>query len=86
MRGTLEDGEYSGTLPKVLGQCGFKAKALVRSGSSHEQELEAMGGRFLGLGYDPEQDEIISRVAPFIRMTRKRSKQRRQNNETITEE
>ena len=45
-----------------------------------------MGGRFLGLGYEPQSDEVISRVAPVIRMTRKRSKQRRQNNELITEE
>ena len=86
MRGVLGEEGYSGTLPKMLGQCGFKAKALVRSGSSNEKELEAMGGRFLGLGYDPETDELISRVAPYIRMTRKRSKQRRQDNETIDEE
>ena len=46
MRGELQDGKYSGTVPKMLGACGFRAKALVRSGSTDSEELEALSGRF----------------------------------------
>ena len=86
MRGEKMESGYTGTLPVLLGQCGFQAKALVPSGSTDEEEVASMKGKFLGLGFDVERDELVMQTAPFIRMTRKRTKQRRANNETITEE
>ena len=76
MRGTRgEDGSYSGTVPKVLATASFRAKALVASGTQDPQELEAMGGKFLGVHYDPGQDEIALKIAHIIRMSKKRGKQ-----------
>ena len=86
MCGDKTEEGYTGTLPVVLGQCGFRAKAIIRSGSTDEEELAALSGRFLGLSYDPQLDTIAARVAPYIRMKKKRGRQRRQDNETITEE
>merc|ERR1712101_41726 len=85
MRGDKVDGSYTGTITELLGQCGFRAKAIVSSGSEDPEELEALGDRFLGLGFLPSSDEIVLKVAPHIRMQRKRSRQRRANNEIITE-
>merc|ERR1711867_372472 len=40
MRGDrMEDGTYTGTIPTILSQAGFKAKALVPSGTDVEEEL-----------------------------------------------
>ena len=70
----------------MLQKAGFKAKALVPSGTSVPEELKAMGGKFLGLHYSPELDEIELKITPIIRMSRKRSKQRRAETEELTEE
>ena len=54
MRGSKrEDGSYSGTLPKVLEMGGFRAKALVIGGHCDDEEVEALGGKFLGVPYSP---------------------------------
>merc|ERR1711867_67542 len=44
------------------------------------------GGKFLGLHYNPEDDDIVLKITPIIRMTRKKSKQRRAEAEEMTEE
>ena len=73
MRGERSEAGYSGTVPKVLESCGFRAKALVASGSRDEAELEAVGGKFLGLPYDATSDELLLKVVPVIRMKIRRS-------------
>ena len=78
MRGEKnEDATYTGTLPKMLDMVGFKAKALVASGTRDPVELDALGGKFLGLGFDATGDELVLSTAPLIRMDPKRSRQRR---------
>ena len=86
MRGTKTAEGYSSTIPRVLTSCGFKAKALVPSGTSDEEELDAVGGKFLGMPFDATTDELLLRVVPFIRMKVKRSQQRRADNVLINEE
>merc|ERR1711867_179074 len=86
MRNSLVDDIGGGGTEEEVDRMRGVKKDGVYSGTPDPAELEAMGGRFLGLGYSPEDDEIISRVAPHICMKRKRGKQRRQDNETITEE
>ena len=61
------DGTYSGTVPKVLLQGGFTAKALIQSGDCSEEEAHAMGGKFLGIKYDPQVDEIQVGIKTTIR-------------------
>lgn len=86
MRGEKTSDGYTGTVPKVLACGGFRAKALVPSHCDDEEEADSMGDRFLGLGYDPRHDDIIIKIVPFIRMSVKRSKQRRADVEPITTE
>ena len=76
MRGQKgEDGSYSGTLPQVLALGGFKAKALIPSGSCDEEECEALGGKFLGVPYDPKTDTILMQLRTTIRAsTQKKQK------------
>lgn len=58
MRGRKdEDGKYTGTVPRILLAAGFRAKALIASGTGDKAELEAMGGKFLGLHYCASTDE-----------------------------
>ena len=45
-----------------------------------------MGGKFLGLHYDPKVDDIVLKITPIIRMTRRKSKQRRAEAEEMDEE
>ena len=67
MRGErLEDGSYSGTIPLVLDVGGFSAKALVIGGACDEEESAPMGGKFLGLEYLPEKDQIVMRLTTKI--------------------
>ena len=85
MRGErTEEGHYTGTIPVMLSEAGFKAKALVPSGTSIPEELSAMGGKFLGLHYDPELNKVILKITPIIRMTKKKTKQRRAEAEELT--
>merc|ERR1711867_426175 len=87
MRGDRrDDGSYSGTVPVILEQAGFKAKAFVVSGTEVEEELQAMGGKFLGLHYDPQSDDIVLKITPIIRMSKRRTKQRRAEAKEMTEE
>ena len=75
-----------GSIPKILEQAGFRAKALVPSGTAVEEELLAMGGKFLGLHYSPQTDDIVLKITPIIRMSKRRTKQRRADAEEVTEE
>merc|ERR1711867_349465 len=69
------DGSYSGTLPRVLAMGGFKAKALIPSGTCDEEEVEALGGKFLGVPYDPRSDRLLLKLRTTIRArTQKRQK------------
>ena len=87
MRGVRnDDGSYSGTVSRILKYAGFKAKALVPSGTELKEEREALGGKFLGLSYDVRHDTIEMSIAPIIRMTKRRSRQRRAQVESITDE
>ena len=63
MKGSQDgSGEWDGSITKILSLGGFKAKALVVGGNCTEEEAETMGGKFLGIGYEPHTDMI----APFI--------------------
>ena len=58
---------YTGTIPQVLKQGGFKAKALVVGGKCDAEEKDALGGKFLGVAYDVESDQIICKLNSSIR-------------------
>lgn len=44
-----------------------------------------MGGKFLGLHYNLEFDEIVLKITPIIHMTKKKSKQRHAKAEEVME-
>ena len=48
------DGEaWNGTMNQILQKAGFKAKYMIVGGHCTPEEAEVLGGKFLGLGYDP---------------------------------
>ena len=80
--GTLEDalrmkgvwkGEYfDGTLSKILRASGFNAKHIVIGGRCTETEAESIGGKFLGVGYSPQDDFIKIEVNPRMRLSQRK--------------
>ena len=56
---TGEDGEitYTGTVPRILAEGGFKAKSYIKSGESNPEILSSIG-KTLGLDFRPREDEI----------------------------
>ena len=51
---------------------GFVAKSLVVSKHYTAEEAESLGGKFLGVGYDPKTDKILFAINPWIRTSRGR--------------
>ena len=54
-----EDGEYSGTLPKILARVGLHPKVLVRSGEKDPDILAQYNDRVLGHLWRPGEDVLI---------------------------
>ena len=67
-----ESGNYSGTIPKVLARGGFIAKSLVEGGNCTQEEADSLGGKFLGIPYDPITDTILMSVKTTIRAKHQR--------------
>merc|ERR1711867_171805 len=86
MRGMRTEEGYDGTVTRMLESHGFKAKALIPSGTTEAAEVEALGGKFLGIAYDVQEDEIILRTVPLIRMKVRRQKQRRADAVVVDED
>ena len=61
------DGSYTGTLPQILSLGGFRAKALVTSGDCDQEEEQALGGKFLGVSYSPQEDLIHMEIRTKVR-------------------
>ena len=59
MMGSLINGEYNGTIPKILAKCGMKVKFMAMSGDPNPETAEPLGGKVLGLPYDLKEDKII---------------------------
>ena len=58
MRGDKVDGEYTGTVPKILAKGGMKVKFMAVSGSADPWEAEQLAGKSLGVLYRLREDEI----------------------------
>ena len=52
------DGLYTGTLPKILAQVGFKSKVIMTSGEADPAVLEQFGGKVLGHSWYPTSDQL----------------------------
>ena len=84
MRGTkLDDGTYDGTVSRILSLGGFKAKTIVVSGICDDEEFESLGGKFLGLPYDPKTDLIGMKLDAKIRVFPKAGKKKGVNREVF---
>ena len=69
MRGMRDrNGKYDGTIPRVLDTCGFKAKHIVVGGDCSKEEAESMGGKFLGIGYNPETDYLQLKLSTTVKV------------------
>ena len=64
MRGERVNGEYTGTVPRILSRGAMKVKFMAVSGSSNQWEVEQLAGKTLGVQYRLEQDEIYFVLRP----------------------
>ena len=64
MRGERVDGEYTGTVPRILAKGAMRVKFMAVSGSNDKWEAEQLAGKTLGVSYRLEQDEIFFILRP----------------------
>ena len=78
-----EDGSlsYSGTLPHILAEAGFKMKMMIRSGTNPPEALEKMGDGVLGHVWNPLLDTF---AFPFVFHQEKRDKLGEFENEPLS--
>ena len=60
------------TIAQILSLEGFAAKAYVVGGQCSEEEAETLGGKFLGISYDPFTDKILATISPKEKRNGKR--------------
>ena len=61
-RGELVDGNYTGTIPQILGLVNLKLKVMIASGDENEEQLEILGDKVLGHTWKPTADVLVFRV------------------------
>ena len=78
-----EDGSlhYTGTIPKIMAEAGFKMKMMVRSGKNPKEALEKMGDGLLGHVWNPLLDTLSF---PFVFHQEKRNKPGEYDSEPLT--
>ena len=73
MRGQRIDGEYTGTVPRILAQGAMKVKFMAISGSDDTWEAEQLAGKTLGVSYRLAEDEIFFQLRPGFYAAKSRS-------------
>lgn len=58
MMGKKVGGQWTGTIPRILGLGGMHVKYMITSGTSDPEDLAALGGSALGVPYDVRLDVI----------------------------
>ena len=53
-----EEFQCDGTLPAIMSKGSFRLKAIVISGESNQKKIDKLGGKVLGLGWNPTKDSI----------------------------
>jgi hypothetical protein len=53
-----EDFQCDGTLPTIMSKGSLRLKAIVISGETNQKKIDKLGGKVLGLGWDPLVDTI----------------------------
>ena len=53
-----EEFQCDGTLPAIMSKGSFRLKAIVISGESNQKKIDKLGGKVLGLGWNPTKDTI----------------------------
>ena len=64
MRGSRMDGNYSGTVPRILAKCAMRVKFMAVSGSQDVWEAGQLAGKTLGVSYHLAEDEIFFQLKP----------------------
>merc|ERR1712239_33546 len=55
---SLEDGSYSGTIPRMMKKVGLKLKTIVASKSSDQESISKLSDKILGYLYNPVEDRL----------------------------
>ena len=64
MRGSKVDGDYSGTVPRILAKGAMRVKFMVVSGSQDAWEADQLAGKTLGVSYRLAADKIFFQLKP----------------------
>ena len=54
----MEDGSYSGTIPRMMKKVGLKLKTIVTSKSSDQESISKLSDKVLGYLYNPVEDRL----------------------------
>ena len=54
----MEDGHFSGTIPRMMKRVGLKLKTIVTSRSSDQESLDKLSDKVLGYLYNPVEDKL----------------------------
>ena len=75
-RGKSVDGQYDGTISKILGLVNQRLKVMIASGDTDMESIELMGDKVLGHIWHPTEDEFVFRIS--VRLTPAKLKKRGQ--------
>ena len=53
-----EGFQQDGTIPQILSKGSFRLKVMVSSGESNQLKINKLGGKILGIGWNPTSDEL----------------------------
>ena len=70
-RGKLVNGEYDGTLPKILSSVGLHLKVMVASGDSDPELLSLLGDKVLSHLWRPTEDVFEFKVPVNLSMKKR---------------
>ena len=54
----MEDGSYSGTIPRMMKKVGLKLKTIITSKSSDQESISKLSDKVLGYLYNPVEDRL----------------------------
>ena len=77
MKGLEENGELTGTVPRILALGGMKIKFMAVAGDSDPEEAIPLGGKVLGVPYLLAEDKIEYGIFPTISIGHSKDKQSR---------
>ena len=62
----LSDHQFDGTIPNILSKGSFQLKVMVSSGETDSNKISKLGGKVLGIPWDPTLDKIAIQFPVYL--------------------